>query len=110
VVGGAGVATGVAALAHLLWNKGRYDRWQAEDERLAADPGAPNFTRRQVANDDLADSVRRASVVTVSLAVGGAALAALGTVLIVTSPKKHDAALALGIGVGPGMLTWRMMW
>jgi hypothetical protein len=110
-VGGLGLATGVAALVHFFWNKDRHERWQAEDAKLGADPRPPDFVERQIMNDDLADSIRRASVVTVALAVGSGVLAAVGTVLVATAPGKSPVeAPGSGFSLGPSAIAWWVRW
>lgn len=66
VVGAVGLVVGGVALGHFLWNKGRYDAYQ---EAMVNDP-------------DKAASIRRASGVTVGLAVGAGALLSTGVVLV----------------------------
>jgi tetratricopeptide (TPR) repeat protein len=93
VLVGAGAVLGTAAVGHYFWNKGRYDEWSTEQAALDAQRGATGYERRQTANNELAQSIDRASAVSVSLALGGAVLAAGGVVLIVMDGRE-DAELA----------------
>lgn len=76
-LGGAGIVMASAALVHYAWNLGRYEEWQAA---YAAYHEDPRPARRRAAND-LAESVERASRVTVGLAIGGGVMLGTGTVL-----------------------------
>jgi tetratricopeptide (TPR) repeat protein len=116
VLVGAGAVLGTAAVGHYFWNRGRYDDWSAEQAALDAERGAIGYEQRQTANNELAESIDRASAVTVSLALGGAALAAGGVVLIVVDggesrergaagQEPRDAA-RLRLDVSPSGLTF----
>jgi tetratricopeptide (TPR) repeat protein len=102
VVGAAGLATGAAALLHLLWNKGRNDRFQEEMSTSAA----------------LASSIHNQSAVTVTLGVASAALLATGIALIVTAPEVPATASATvpaaastqAVLLAPASVAWRMTW
>jgi hypothetical protein len=95
---GTGVALGGGALAHYLWNRGRYEDWRAEHAALDANRFAPDFRSRQIANNELADSITQASRVSVTLTIAAGALAAGGAVLLLTSPddEQRDGALRVG--------------
>lgn len=122
VMGGTGLALGGATLAHYLWNKGRYDDWRAAGAGLA--PGTAGYHDRQVANNDLADSIDRASTVTVGLAVASGALLAGGvtlwlldrrgapgdTVARSVAPGGQGIAFAWAGPKAAGSLTWRGVW
>jgi hypothetical protein len=86
---GTGVALGGGAFAHYFWNRGRYEDWRAEHAALEANRFAPDFRGRQVANNQLADSITKASRVSVTLAIAAGALAAGGVVLLLTSPDEE---------------------
>jgi tetratricopeptide (TPR) repeat protein len=80
----AAVLAGVAATAagsSYLWNSSRFDRWQAEDRDLRAQPPptleeSELLARRQEANDHLARSIRRWDRFTVTSAAVGLLAAA----------------------------------
>jgi hypothetical protein len=91
---GTGVALGGGALAHYLWNRGRYEDWRVEHAALDANRFATDFRSRQVANNELADSITRASRVSVTLTVAAGALAAGGIVLLLASPDEERAGEA----------------
>lgn len=80
VVAALGVGLGGAAVAHFVWNHGRYEDWNDE---YALYQQSPTAERRLHANA-LASSVERASLVTVLLGVGAGVALGTGTLLIVT--------------------------
>jgi hypothetical protein len=102
VVGAAGLATGAAALLHLLWNKGRNDKFQDEMSMDA----------------ELASSIHNQSVVTVTLGVASAALLATGIALVATAPPSPTGApgvIAPAAGthavlLAPRSIAWRVTW
>jgi tetratricopeptide (TPR) repeat protein len=81
VIGGAGLVLASAALAHYAWNHRRYEEWQHE---YAAYHRDPRSERRDSANQ-LAESVERASRVTIGLAIGAGVTLGSGTVLLLSS-------------------------
>lgn len=80
-LGATGVVLASAALAHYAWNRGRYEDWQ---ESYAAYHIDPRPARRSAANE-LAESVDRASRVTVALAIGAGVTLGAGAVLFFSS-------------------------
>jgi hypothetical protein len=89
-LGALGLGLGGAALAHWRWNDSRYEDWQS----AYADYGR-NPTRGQSELDAInaqADSVERASVVTVSLGVAAVLSLGAGLVLLVTDGGDSDRA------------------
>lgn len=82
LAGGAGLLLGVAAGGHYLWNRGRYADWRTEDRALAASNRVPDYRVRQDANNELANSIDRASRVTVGLTLAGGALISTGILLV----------------------------
>jgi len=87
VVGGTGLALAGGAVAHYLWNRGRYEEWQSKYATYFRDPTEPN---RREANA-LSDSIDRASAVTVVLAVGAGVAFGTSSLLWVTSgPASSD--------------------
>jgi tetratricopeptide (TPR) repeat protein len=89
VLGATGVALAAAAAAHYAWNQGRYEDWQESYADYYLDPRP---ARRSAANA-LAESVERASRVTVALAIGAGVTLGAGTVLFFGSsaPSKGRA-------------------
>lgn len=88
-LGGAGVALGGGALAHYLWNRGRYHDWQARYAEFEREPSAEN---RRSANE-LADSISRASTVSVGLGAAAALCLGTGVALWLSAPTSGSAAL-----------------
>jgi hypothetical protein len=82
VAAGAGILLGAAAGGHYLWNRGRHADWRAEDTALQEPGSIPDYRERQLRNNALADSVERASRVSVGLTVAGAAFLSAGVILI----------------------------
>jgi tetratricopeptide (TPR) repeat protein len=82
VLMGAGVAVGGVALAHYFWNAGRADDFRATDARLRNET-VPGRRQLQLENNELAESIDRASVVTVGLGVASGVLVAGGAVWLV---------------------------
>jgi hypothetical protein len=83
VLGGAGVVLGGAAVWHYLWNRSRYESWQAEDSALDAERVPGDRFARQQANNELSTSIDRAEPVTVALALSAVGCLAAGTTLVV---------------------------
>jgi hypothetical protein len=108
LTGGGGLLLGLAAGGHYLWNRGRYADWRTEDAALAAPGAAPDYRERQLANNALADSIERASRVSVGMGVAGAALLSAGMLLIVldrgeasrSGRTKAWERLAFRVGAG----------
>lgn len=98
VLAGAGVAAGVGGVVHYAWNRGRHDDWQAEQDALGVQPPPADYHDRAVANNELADSIERASAVTVGLFVASGALIAGGVTLVVVDPS------------GGATVAWRGTW
>jgi hypothetical protein len=82
VAAGAGILLGAAAGGHYLWNRGRHADWQVEDAALQERGSIPDYRERQLRNNALADSIERASRVSVGLTVAGGALLSAGVILI----------------------------
>jgi len=100
-----GLALGAFAFGDYLWNRGRYAQWRTTHTELQTDQQAPDYVQRQLANNNLASSIQRASNVTVGLSVASGLLTAtgvslvildrLGRVTVVPSPQDHTALLTL---------------
>jgi hypothetical protein len=93
---GAGVALGGGAFAHYLWNRGRYSDWKTEHAKLQADRFASDYRERQLANNELATSIRRGTRVSVTLALAAGALATTGGVLLLTNGGDEKRGVSLG--------------
>jgi tetratricopeptide (TPR) repeat protein len=83
VLVGAGVVMGGVALAQGLWNAGRARDWEIEQASIDADHSSGHY-ERQVANNELAESIDRGSTVTVVLTASAGALVAGGVVWLLT--------------------------
>lgn len=88
VLAGAGVVVGGVALGHYLWNYGRYADWRVAQESIEHDDSDAHHDR-QVANNELAESIDRASRVTVGLSVTAGVLVAGGVTWIVLDQHGH---------------------
>jgi hypothetical protein len=89
-LGALGLGLGGAAVAHWRWNDGRYDDWQSDYAAYGR-----NATPAQSELDAInaqAESVERASVVTVSLGIAAALSLGAGVVLLVTEGGDADRA------------------
>jgi hypothetical protein len=82
------------AFGHYLWNLGRYEQWEETHTELKGQEHEPGYALEQTENNELGSSIERASRVTVSLAVGSAALVGTGITLVVlddggaSSPRR----------------------
>jgi hypothetical protein len=81
---GAGVVTGGVAISHAIWNAGRVRDFR-NNEAMLQTGTTPGRRQRQLENNELAESIDRASVVTVLLGVGAGALAAGGVATLTWS-------------------------
>jgi hypothetical protein len=102
VLGGAGIAAGVAALAVYLVSDDRYNDWQRE--RLALETlktqavrepsneeTARELMMRSETNNDLLKSVWQLDILSAALAIGGGALLATGTALLLTASSSDPS-------------------
>jgi hypothetical protein len=121
VLGGTGVVLGGVALIQYAWNKRRFDDWRATQAELNQTPSTAEHRVRQLDNNDLADSIERASRVTVGLAVVGEVLLTTGVVLVLlgrggktpsAAPTKADhQRFNLGAGIASnGVITLNGSW
>lgn len=87
---GAGIAAaGVAGLEY-AWNRGRVDRFHANEAALETDTSSGRRDRL-IRNNELAASINRASAVTVGFGIGAGALVAGGVVWLLVEPgAKHE--------------------
>lgn len=90
VLVGAGVVVGGVALGHYLWNAGRYRDWQVAQESINHDDSDAHYDR-QVQNNELAESIDRASRVTVGLTVTAGVLVAGGVTWVLLDQRGHAA-------------------
>lgn len=86
--GAVGIGLGVAAVAHYLWNLGRYHEWQRRfrDHPVSDSADAESVNR-------LGRSIQQASAVSVGLGIGAGLAFGTGAILLVTDGKT---------GVGSG--------
>jgi len=112
---GAGVVMGGVALAQGLWNAGRARDWEIEQASIDADQSFGRY-QRQVANNELAESIDRGSAVTVVLTASAGALVAGGVVWLImdpssgaTSTKRASLSLPVRLDVArdSAALTWQ---
>ena len=91
---GAGLVTGGVAIGYYFYNRRRYGQWQAEDHDLETNPPLDDYRQRQLANNELADSIEAGSRVTFALGVASGALLVGGTTLLVVGSKTHSDGAA----------------
>jgi len=92
VIGAAGVVLSGVAIGHYLWNRGRYEDWQARTSDYERDP---SDTNREAANR-LARSIPPASAVTVGLTIGAGVALGTGGVLLITSSSSPSSSRSSG--------------
>jgi tetratricopeptide (TPR) repeat protein len=119
---GVGVALAGTALGVYLWNRGRYQDWQKNNAALQQDKSGIDFHGRQIANNQLADSLTRANHVIVGLSVGGGLLLAGGITLWVrdrfrgakeaeNSTDKATTGISIGWqGRSSASISWSAPW
>lgn len=96
IAGGLGIGLGVATVAHYVWNKNRYDTWSSRHQELEKNADAADYGQRQAANNELSDSIGRASVVTVGLGIGAGVFFGTGVVLVATAPSASSSRVTQG--------------
>ncbi len=106
-VAGVGAVLGGAALGVYLWNRGRYSDWQNNNAALQQDKGAIDFHGRQIANNQLADSLTRTNHVIVGLSIASGLLLAGGVTFWVrdrlrgaTEAEPSSSKAATGVSMG----------
>ena len=113
-VAAAGLAAEGAALGVYLWNRHRYDDWQAGNAALATTTqGSAAYRKQALANNDLASSLTSANHAILGLAIGGGvALAGAVTMFLLDQRERHRSG-ELSLGWAPGGATtveWRACW
>lgn len=116
-VTGAGLGLAAATLAHFFWNQGRHAGWEQAHEDLAQGGASDDVLNE---HNELAQSIERASRVTVGLAIASGVVTATGVVLLLTVPRSKKPASGL-VGVDRrglvahvtptrALLTWSAEW
>jgi hypothetical protein len=109
VVGAAGVVLGGAAVAHYVWNQGRFDSWQTEHRALRAERVSGDYTRRQQLNNQLQSSIDGAEPVGVALALSAGACLASGLTLLMLHARGTSVS-ASALGPSSAQLDLRGQW
>lgn len=103
VAASAGIATGVAAVAHYRWNDGRHEDWEREqaalDRAWLAGPPFDEVAARQADNDGQLASIERADRVTVGLTVMAAAMVGTGLTLWLSGGRESVSVGSEGDGL-----------
>jgi hypothetical protein len=119
-----GAALGGVALGVYLWKRGRYQDWQDNNVALQNDTGAIDHHARQIANNQLADSLTRANHVIAGLSIAGGVLLAGGVTLWVrdrlrsggeaeASPERATTGIGVGWsgqGHSSASISWSAPW
>jgi hypothetical protein len=93
-LGALGLGLGGAAIAHWRWNGGRYEGWQSAYAEYDRNP-TPAPGEREAVNAQ-ANSIERASVVTVGLGVAAVLSLGTGIVLLVTEGSDSSRSGSTG--------------
>ncbi len=111
---GLGVALGGAALGVYLWNRGRYQDWQAGDAALKNDTiGTAAYRERADANNSLAASLTRTNHVILGLSIASGTLVAAGAALLYLHHTHGRQASEISFGWGGGAsanVAWSSTW
>jgi hypothetical protein len=111
---GVGAALVGGALGVYLWNRKRYDDWQAGNTTLKNEGmGSAAYRQQATANNNLAASLTSANHAVLGLSIAGGALVALGaTVFYVDHVRVHRTAeVAFGWGGGlSANVKWSCVW
>jgi hypothetical protein len=117
---GAGIAAAGVTGTEYAWNRGRVDRFHANESALRNDT-SPDRRERVIRNNELADSIGRASAVTVGFGIAAGALVAGGVVWLLVdpggkAPNERDSARlerwvpALTVSRDALAASWRGAW
>jgi flavorubredoxin len=108
------VALGGAALGVYLWNRGRYNDWQAGNAALKNETmGTAAYRTRADANNSLAASLTRTNHVILGLSIGSGALVAAGAALLYVNHTRGHRKSELSFGWGGGAsanVFWSRAW
>jgi tetratricopeptide (TPR) repeat protein len=113
VSAGLGVATAGAALGVYLWNRGRYQDWQAGDAAVQdLQYGSAAYRRQVVHNNELASSLNRANDAIVGLSIASGVLVAAGATLwlVDRGRERGNGALAFSWTGSSAQLGWSARW
>ena len=113
VSAGLGVAAAGAALGVYLWNRGRYQDWQAGDAAVEdLKFGSAAYRRQVTENNDLASSLISADKAILGLSIAGGLLVATGATLwLVDRGRARPAGeLAFSWTGSSAALGWSSRW
>jgi tetratricopeptide (TPR) repeat protein len=108
-----GVAAAGAALGVYLWNRGRYDDWQAGQMTLQGlTPSSAAYRMQAFANNDLASSLTTANHAILGLSIAGGVLVATGTSLWLVDRRRerHTGQVSLSWTGSSAQLGWSGRW
>jgi len=108
-----GVAAAGAALGVYLWNRGRYEDWQAGDVALQElTPGSAAYQMQAATNNDLASSLTTANHAILGLSIAGGVLVATGASLWLVARGRERATgqLSLSWTGSSAQLGWSGRW
>jgi hypothetical protein len=120
---GIGAVLGGTALTVYLWNRGRHQDWKDENAALENDGGAIDHYARQVANNQLADSLAEDNHLIAGLSIAGGALVAGGLTYLIRDRlrggkeggRANNSTGAFGLtwahqGASTGSISWSTRW
>jgi hypothetical protein len=113
VSAGVGVAAAGAALGVYLWNRGRYQDWQAGDAAVAdLKFGSAAYRKQVVENNELASSLGTANKAIVGLSIASGLLVAAGASLWLVDRRHAGPAgeLAVSWTGSSAQLGWSARW
>jgi tetratricopeptide (TPR) repeat protein len=108
-----GVAAAGAALGVYLWNRGRYEDWQAGDVALQElTPGSAAYQMQAATNNDLASSLTTANHAILGLSIAGGVLVATGASLwlLDRGRERANGQLSLSWTGSSAQLGWSGRW
>jgi len=98
------VPLGATAAGLTLWNQGRYQRWQREDQALRA--ATNDVSMRQQQNNQLARSVNGVDDWAWGLGIGGAAALVAGSVALLWPRSKEASGVVVGLHSAGVSVSW----